>query len=333
VLTEYVVWSLRFATAAVFAFAAVGKFAEPDSVRQSLAEFGVPARFTAPGSRALPALELAVAVLVLPPSTAVAGTVAALVLLAVFTAAVLVQLRRGRRPRCSCFGASAPVSGWTPVRNAGFAGLAAGALAGSLLDPGLPGTLPAGPGLGLTAGLLLAAVQLRQAVRLRALGVEVKRLRDNQPRTGGLLAGTPAPEFALPDVDGRTRTLAGLRAAGQPLVLVFVHPDCPVCTMFAMEFPYWHARSAGRLTLVPIGGGDPDENRAWAEKFDVTGLLVQHRAEVAARYKLLTTPAAIHLDTRGRVTGPPARTLPEIRDLLTTTLEATPAVTTAPAPA
>ncbi len=323
-LAEYVIWALRVVSAAVFVAAAFGKFTEPNSVRHSLADFGAPARLVAPGALALPVTELVVAVLVLFPATAVAGCVAALVLLAMFTVAVGVQLRRGRRPRCSCFGVSAPVSGWTVVRNAGFAVLAASALVGSVAVPGLPWMLPTGPGLGLTAVLVLTVVQVRQAILLRVLRAEVAVLRANRPRTGGLPADTPAPDFELPDVTGRRTNLAALLAEGRPAVLLFVHPDCAMCTMFAAEFAYWRARAAGRITLVPIGGGDPETNAAWADRFDVTGLLVQHRAEVAGRYRLHSTPAAVLVDPRGRIAGPPARTLADIRELLTAAVEESP---------
>ena len=56
---------------------------------------------------------------------------AALVTLAVFSALIAVQLRRGRHPQCACFGAwsTAPLGGRHLWRNAGFAVLAALAVA------------------------------------------------------------------------------------------------------------------------------------------------------------------------------------------------------------
>jgi uncharacterized membrane protein YphA (DoxX/SURF4 family) len=51
---------------------------------------------------------------------------AALVTLAALTAAIMVQLRRGRHPQCACFGAwsTAPLGVRHVWRNAGFALLA-----------------------------------------------------------------------------------------------------------------------------------------------------------------------------------------------------------------
>src|SRR5262249_34428549 len=80
---------------------------------------------------ALPAAELATAVLLLPASTATAGCVAALLLLALFSVVVAVSLARGRAPHCHCFGPlhSSPASWRTLVRNAALAGAAAFSLA------------------------------------------------------------------------------------------------------------------------------------------------------------------------------------------------------------
>src|SRR6266511_2805669 len=45
--------------------------------------------------------------------------------------------------------------------------------------------------------------------------------------SSGLPIGTPAPDFALPDLDGRERTLAEL--LGAPLLRVFFSASCGFC--------------------------------------------------------------------------------------------------------
>jgi peroxiredoxin len=326
-VTGYAVWALRLTISAIFVVAAIGKLADRAAVGQVLREFGVPARFTVLGSRALPVAELVVAVAVLPPFCAVAGCCAALALLAVFTTAVASQLRQGRHPRCSCFGtvSATPVSGWTLVRNAVIALLTAAALAGSLGWPGVPAALPPVRVIGIAVVIALAAAQWRQTAGMRALRAEVALLRANQPRHGGLTAGTAAPDFELPDTQGRTTGLHALRDAGRPVVLLFMHPTCAACQQLAGEFSYWQARSHDRLTLAPISGGDPAASAEWAAAFGLDGLLVQHRAEIAGRYRLHSTPSAVLIDTEGRIAGPAARGVQDIRDLLTDALDTTPA--------
>ena len=72
----------RLLLAAVFAVAALGKLADRAGSRRALVEFGVPQPLAAPGAIVLPALELAVAVLLLPARTSVWGALGAFVLLA-----------------------------------------------------------------------------------------------------------------------------------------------------------------------------------------------------------------------------------------------------------
>ena len=62
--------------AGVFVVAAIAKLLDRAGTRETLAEFGVPARAAAPGAVALPLLELAIAVALIPAATAVPGAVA-----------------------------------------------------------------------------------------------------------------------------------------------------------------------------------------------------------------------------------------------------------------
>src|SRR5262249_11106198 len=103
------------------------KLVNRGETRRMLAEFGVPAPFTASGALLLPLAELAVAVALVPVATAWWGAVGALALLLLFIVAVTATLARGRRPDCNCFGqlASAPIGAGTILRNAALAAVAA----------------------------------------------------------------------------------------------------------------------------------------------------------------------------------------------------------------
>src|SRR5262249_56730814 len=89
--------------------------------------FGVPRNRGAPLGTVLPFLELAIAVALLPTGTARWAAAAAFVLLVAFSVAIAVNLARGRRPECNCFGAvhSAPIGAATLARNAALALVAA----------------------------------------------------------------------------------------------------------------------------------------------------------------------------------------------------------------
>lgn len=116
-------------TAGVLAWAGVAKWQRPKGTAASFAGLGLPAPKVL--ARAVPVAELCVAAaLVVAPRV---GAVAALVLLAAFTAVLAGAVRRGVGVGCACFGSTAaaarPVSGVELVRNGGLLVLAATALA------------------------------------------------------------------------------------------------------------------------------------------------------------------------------------------------------------
>jgi thiol-disulfide isomerase/thioredoxin len=152
----------------VFALAAVAKLADRGGLRRTLTAFGVPAGPAGPLAVALPVAELLVAVALLPAGTAWWGAVGALALLLVFTAAIAVNLARGRRPACNCFGqlGAAPI-GWSTLARNGVLAAAAGVVVArgpAAAGPG-PGDLVAG--VGTTATLAVAGA----VVVLAVLGV------------------------------------------------------------------------------------------------------------------------------------------------------------------
>lgn len=317
-LMAQAVWIVRLAVSAVFGMAAWAKVADRAATGRALQEFGVPARLTPVLAWALPAVELIVAVAVLPSVSALVAGWAALALLAVFSVAIGVQLRRGRHPSCSCFGAAstAPIGKGTLARNAAIGVLIAAALWGSWAYAGVPEQLPADQAAILAALVVLGAVQVWQAAALRALRHQLAEARAAQPTAEGLPVGTVAPEFDLPGIDGGRSTLDSLVAAGRPVALVFLYPGCDPCERLAAELPQWRQRRNGALTLVPVGSGGLAANTAWAREHNLGDMLVQDGIEVAVRYRTRGTPTAVLIDTHGRIAAPPARGPAEIRELL-----------------
>ena len=200
----------RCALAAVFCVAAISKLADRDRFRVALDAFGAPAHLTAPLSLAIPVLELAIAVLLLPAGTAQGAAIAAMALLTVFSVVIGRALREGVEADCACFGAtSSSVSIATQARNAGLIVLAA------------PVAL-AGPGdsLGATDVSASALLALAALLAVVALGVFSWRLfRQN----GRLLQRARCIEGALaealfeepsPTVDPRSAQAGSARVKG-----------------------------------------------------------------------------------------------------------------------
>jgi len=118
-----------------FLVAGLAKLASPQTAATAVAEFGAPA-FARPLLRFLPHLEVVVAASLAFAATAWFGAWTAAALLMVFIAAIQINLARGRRPDCNCFGQvrPAPISAFTVLRNVVLL-----AIAGWLIVSGPPG--------------------------------------------------------------------------------------------------------------------------------------------------------------------------------------------------
>lgn len=104
----------------------------------------------------------------------------------------------------------------------------------------------------------------------------------------GLKAGTPAPDFALPGLDGNAIALNSFR--GRPVLLVFSDPNCKPCNELLPKLEEIHQKSKDLRVLV-IGRGDPEANRDKAQKLGLTLPMVLQRSwEVSRTYGMFATP-------------------------------------------
>jgi uncharacterized membrane protein len=122
-------WTISIALAVVFGASAAIKFADFGEFRAAVENYRiVPEGFAASVAAIVPITELAGAVGILIPRKHDAATAILLILLAVFTLAIVANLMRGRlHVDCGCFGPALrqPLSWWLPVRNAILMALAA----------------------------------------------------------------------------------------------------------------------------------------------------------------------------------------------------------------
>lgn len=332
----------RLALAGVFLLAGVTKLADLAGSRKAMREFGVPVRFAREAGIALPVVELAIAVLLVPRVTAWWGALAALVLLLAFVTGIANVMRQGRAPECHCFGQvhSEPVGWSTLARNGVLAALsllivaqgpndAGPGLAGWWSDLGdavqvavVLGTLS----LGLFASLGWALLQVmrqngRLLLRLDALEAAVAAKPEDapkQPPTIGLPAGSPAPPFRLPDLDGVTRSYGSLRDPRKPLALIFIDVNCGPCGELMPDIALWQRDLADRLNVVVIGHGDTEALRAKTRPFGVSNVLVQDAWEVAESYHSLPTPSAVIIEPNGLTTEGGVAGTAAIRQLIAT---------------
>lgn len=339
---------VRLALAAVFVASATGKLLDLAGSRKALAEFGVPVWLVAPAGWLLPLVELAVVLALLPVASAWIGALAAIVLLASFTAAIGVALARGSRPDCHCFGALSPGEsrpiGWRSLaRNAVLLGLAgyvaiwgrAGA-GTDILRPLGGGNMTAwlGVALGVTA-LALAATALWLLLQVIAQnGRLLRRLDQLEQRplasdvasaaqaqavatpAAGLPVGSAAPAFQLPGLHGETLTLEALRAAARPLLLAFTDPNCGPCSALLPDLARWQRELAGSVTLTVLSRGSVAEHLTKATEHGLGQVLLQQDREIAQLYLAHGTPSMVLVRPDGSIGSPLAQGAEEIRALV-----------------
>jgi peroxiredoxin/uncharacterized membrane protein YphA (DoxX/SURF4 family) len=333
---------VRLLLAVVFAVSGVAKLADRSGSRQAMTDFGVPKSLAAPFGVLLPLAELAVAVALLPAATAWWGALGALALLLLFVAGIGANLARGRKPDCRCFGQlhSAPAGWSTLARNAVLAALAAFVVwRGYGAGPGALswlGGLSAAGLLGLLFGLVvlgLLGIQgwfllhlLRQngrlMVRLQALearlgGAAPAPSGNGSQRVAGLPVGSVAPGFRLRNLRGEEVTLDDLRAAGEPVLLLFTSPDCGPCTDLLPDIRRWHEEHSEQLTISVISHLSAEENRAKVAEHGLEGsVLLQEDWEVAEPYGAEATPSAVLVRPDGTIGSPLAEGPDAVEDLV-----------------
>ena len=99
-----------------------------------------------------------------------------------------------------------------------------------------------------------------------------------------LSAGELAPDFELPDQDGRSRRLSAL-VHGEPLILYFYPADfTPGCTKEACDLRDLHTRilSAG-MQVVGISPQAPESHRRFRDEFGLPFLLLSDEKKVAIK--------------------------------------------------
>ena len=322
----------RLLLALVFMVAGAAKLADREGSRRALADFGVPSPLASPLAVLLPLAELAVAIALIPAATAWWGAAGALVLLLLFVAAIAVNLARGRKTECHCFGQlhSEPAGWKTLARNGVLA-----AVAGFVVWWGYDGAGPSAVGwlvglsaaqvAGLVVGLAVLSVLAAQWLVLLNLIKQNGRLlmrvdalesglgggAATSPNGGvatqpspGLPIGATAPEFELPGLHGETLTLESLRASGKPVMLLFTDANCGSCTAMLPEIRRWQKEHAEELTISLVSQGTIEENRAKSTEHGLRGVLMEQDWEVSEAYEVEASPSAVLVRPDGTIGSP-----------------------------
>lgn len=143
---------------------------------------------------------------------------------------------------------------------------------------------------------LVAFIMILLAVPVSLL---VQRAFDDSvtPLTSG-----PAPEFALPDLDGGQVSLDAL--AGQPVVLHFWGSWCEPCDFQLELLAAAHKKFPEVTFLGVLFRDDPGEARRFAQDHDADWpILVDPGEQAAADYGVEGVPLTFFIDRDGQITG------------------------------
>jgi peroxiredoxin len=141
----------------------------------------------------------------------------------------------------------------------------------------------------------------RILLRLEAMERQLKQLVPAPARRAGLPVGSAAPEFELPDLSGTRHALAQFR--GRRVLLIFFGPRCGFCTKMLPDLAALPPDgSDGRPVPLVVTSGDVEANRRLVQEHGVRcPVLIQEKAEVAARYQGQGTPTGYLIDERGAI--------------------------------
>ena len=116
---EYALLAARLLLAAVFLVAGIGKVFDLKGAKEAMKGFGVPANLAPPAAYLLIAAEFAIAIFLIPTSTAWYAAIGAFLLLLTFIVGIAYNMSKGNHPDCHCFGQihSEPAGWSTLIRN------------------------------------------------------------------------------------------------------------------------------------------------------------------------------------------------------------------------
>jgi peroxiredoxin len=179
---------------------------------------------------------------------------------------------------------------------------------------------------GATAGeLLVGATALLAAMKDSAAAngtshkKAIRSTRESQLIRNGLKAGTRAPDFILPQLDGEELSLSSFY--GQNILLVFSDPACAPCMALAPKLEQIH-RSSSDLRVLMISRGDVQANRDKVEQLGLTfPVVLQRHWEISRVYGKFATPIAYLIGGDGLLVSDVAVGQTEILGLVSKIME------------
>jgi peroxiredoxin len=126
-----------------------------------------------------------------------------------------------------------------------------------------------------------------------------RSLAGSRINRNGLAAGTVAPPFTLPRLDGGELSLSDY--AGRAVLLVFSDPDCRPCDLLAPKLQRLSKKTPA-VSVLMVSRGDPDRNRRKVAEHGLTfPVVLQDQWKLSREYAKFATPIAYLIDGQGRI--------------------------------
>jgi peroxiredoxin len=152
--------------------------------------------------------------------------------------------------------------------------------------------------LGQNGRLLVRLEQIESA--LEDADIEFDLEAEAGEEIAGLPIGSPAPEFSLSRLSGKTESLERLLTARRPVLLIFSDPACVPCNALMPEIDAW-AREQQELLFAVISRGSLEANRQKFSQYNAVQVMVQDGSDVSAQYQVTGTPTAILVQPDGTI--------------------------------
>lgn len=128
-----------------------------------------------------------------------------------------------------------------------------------------------------------------------------RSLEDSHINRSGLAAGSTAPGFRLPRLDGGELSLEDYR--GRPVLLVFSAPDCGPCNSMAPQLERVH-RLRPDVEVLMVSRGDAEANRQKITEHGLTiPVVLQKKWEISRLYENFGTPIGYLINEKGIIAG------------------------------
>jgi peroxiredoxin len=149
-----------------------------------------------------------------------------------------------------------------------------------------------------------------------ANGKANKGLDQSRINREGLRAGTAAPMFRLPQVDGGELNLKEYH--GRRTLLVFSDPDCGPCDRLAPQLEELH-RTRNDFSILMVSRRDEEANRKKIESLGLTfPVVLQKNWEISKLYGMFATPIAYLINEQGIIVSDVAKGVDPILALVST---------------